>query len=244
MRATLPSGCADASTTTPSPSLCFEVVDQRTELAALQCVGAQRHQANALHLTARRALRPARRPQTSCAPLRVRGAGASVRLPGRRLGAERIRGAAAPGAGASCAAIGGDGKILAEGIERAEAADGLKAADAGGDRPSLTILSRPISPVARGVRAAAQLGREAVASLTTLPCHRTFRRRAPWRGTRLRPRRWARPQWSRLWHWPAPRREPPPSATTRTSALRLLPARRHSESHFLRAIPAPNLATL
>ena len=54
----------------------------------------------------------------------------------------------------------GDLEVAAELAERARAGDGLDAADAGGDGASPTSLMRPISPVARGVRATAELGGE------------------------------------------------------------------------------------
>ena len=69
------------------------------------------------------------------------------------------------GSGANWRGELGDFEVVAEGVERAEAADGLEAAHAGGDGAFADNFDEADFAGGRGVRAAAELGREAVRKL-------------------------------------------------------------------------------
>jgi hypothetical protein len=105
--------------------LLLQVVDQRPQLPALQRVGPQRHQLHALHFDARAsAPHPAPRQPTSSAPLPAPAAAASVRLPARPAFAEGLRKAAPPREPLRRNLR--HGKVLPEGVQRAQAGDRLQ----------------------------------------------------------------------------------------------------------------------
>ncbi len=132
MMATLPSGCAEAKHHHAFAELLLEVVDQRAELAALERIGAVGQDFHAFNIG-------------GAADCFIEAAGGGLHAGFFEFAAEALQfvflrgefGAEAFGEvvdrGNVLTGQLGDFEVAAEGVERTESADGLDAANAGGD---------------------------------------------------------------------------------------------------------------